>query len=76
MLAQKEHKRRHNKVCSNICWALCKKCGVKVCERRFEHKFECVIKNDITEELRMTPEYFEWYFGSIFCPLSRKFRFL
>ena len=30
MLAQKEYKRRHSKVCLNIHWALCKKYGVKV----------------------------------------------
>ena len=37
MLAQKECKRRHDKVCLNINWALCKKYGVKVCERWYEY---------------------------------------
>ena len=32
MLAQKEYKKRHDKVCLNIHWALCKKYGVKVIE--------------------------------------------
>ena len=47
MLAQKEYKRRHDKVCLNIHWALCKKYEVKVCERWYEHKVESVIENDI-----------------------------
>ena len=33
MLAQKEYKRRHDKVFLNIYWALCQMYGVKVCER-------------------------------------------
>ena len=37
MLAQKEYKRRHDKVCLNIHWTLWKKYGVKVCERWYEH---------------------------------------
>ena len=51
MLAQKEHKRRHDKVCLNIHWALWKKYGVKVCERWYEHKVESVIENDIVKIL-------------------------
>ena len=51
MLAQKEYKRRHDKVCLNIHWALCKKYGVKVCERWYEHKVESVIENDIVKIL-------------------------
>ena len=50
-LAQKEYKRRHDKVCLNIHWALCKKYGVKVCERWYEHKVESVIENDIVKIL-------------------------
>ena len=49
MLAQKEYKRRHDKVCLNIHWALCKKYGVKVCERWYAHKVESVIENDIVK---------------------------
>ena len=51
MLAQKEYKRRHDKVCLNIHWALCKKYGVKVCERSYEHKVESVIENDFVKIL-------------------------
>ena len=51
MLAQKEYKRRHDKVCLNIHWALCKKYGVKACERCYEHKVESVIENDIVKIL-------------------------
>ena len=51
MLAQKEYKRRHDKVCLNIHWALCKKYGVKVCERWYEYKVESVIDNDIVKIL-------------------------
>ena len=50
-LAQKEYKRRHDKVCLNIHWDLCNKNGVKACERRYEHKVECVIENDIAKIL-------------------------
>ena len=30
-------------------WALCKKYGVKVCERWYENKIESVIRNDIVK---------------------------
>ena len=32
-------------------WALCKKYGVKVCERWHEHKVECIIEKDIVKIL-------------------------
>ena len=48
---QKEYKRRHDKVCLNIHWVLCKKYGVKVCERWCKNKVECVIENDIVNIL-------------------------
>ena len=48
MLAQKEYKGRHDKVCLNIHWALYKKYGVKVCERWDEHKVESVIENGMS----------------------------
>ena len=51
MLAQKEYKRRHDKLCLSIHWALCQKYGVKVCERWCDHKVECVIENDIMKIL-------------------------
>ena len=50
MLAQKEYKRRHDKLCFNIHWALCKKYGVKVCERWYEHKVESVIDIVVMEK--------------------------
>ena len=51
MLAQKEYKRKNDKVCLNIHWALRKKYGVKVGERWYEHKVESVIENDIVKIL-------------------------
>ena len=51
MLVQKEYKRRHNKVCLNIHWALCKKYGVKLCEKWYDDKAESVIKTDIVKIL-------------------------
>ena len=51
MLAPKEYKRQHDKACLNIHWVLCKKYGVKVCERWYEHKVESVIEKDIVKIL-------------------------
>ena len=51
MLAQKEYKGRHDKVCLNIHWALCKKYGVEVRERWYVHEVESVIENDIVKIL-------------------------
>ena len=51
MLAQKECKRGHDKVCLNIHWVLCKKHGVKVCKRWYENKVGSVIENDIVKIL-------------------------
>ena len=51
MLSQKEYKRRHDKVCLNIYWALCKKYGVKVCESWYEHKVQSVNEKDIAKIL-------------------------
>ena len=50
-IGQKEYKRRHDKVCLNIHWVLCKKYGVKVCERWFEDEVEFFIENDIVKIL-------------------------
>ena len=47
MLAQKEYKRRHDKVYLNIHWVY----GVKVCERWYEHEAEFFIENDIVKIL-------------------------
>ena len=51
MLAQKQYKRRHDKVCLNIHWALCKKYGVKVFERWYDYKIESVMENYIVKIL-------------------------
>ena len=51
MLAQKEYKRRRNKICLNIHRVLSEKYGVKVCEKWYEHKVESVIENDIVKFL-------------------------
>ena len=51
MLAQKEYKRRRNKICLNIHRVLSEKYGVKVCEKWYEHKVESVIENDIVKIL-------------------------
>ena len=51
MLAQKEYKRRYDKVCLNIHWTLCKTYGVKVCERWYELKVESVIENNVVKIL-------------------------
>ena len=52
MVAQKDYKRRDDKVCLNIHWVLCKTCVVKVGERWYELKVESVIENDIVKVLR------------------------
>lgn len=49
--ALKEYRRRHDKVWFNIHWVLCKKYGVKECERWYEHKFEPAIEYDIVKIL-------------------------
>ena len=46
-LAQKDYKRRNDKLCLNIHWAMCKKYGVKVTEKWYEHKVESVIENEV-----------------------------
>ena len=51
MLAQKEYKRRHDKVCLNIHWALCKKYDIKVTEKWYQHKVESVMENEVVKIL-------------------------
>ena len=46
MLAQKEYKRRHDKVCQNIHWALCIKFGFECSQNWWEHKPELTLEND------------------------------
>ena len=51
ILAQKDYKRRHDKVCLNLHWNLCKKYGISVEERWYHHKPEAVIENQIVKLL-------------------------
>ena len=46
MLAQKEYKRRHDKVCQNIHWALCIKFGFEFSQNWWEHKPDTTLEND------------------------------
>ena len=46
MLAQKEYKRRHDKVCLNLHWNLCKKYEIAVNDKWYQHQVESVIEND------------------------------
>ena len=45
-LAQKEYKWRHDKVCLNLHWALCKKYGLEVNEKWYQHHPEGIVEND------------------------------
>ena len=51
MLAQREYKRRHDKVCSHLHWCLCRKYGFEVCDRWYQHKPDVVIENETTKIL-------------------------
>ena len=46
MLAQREYKKRHDCVGRKIHWEFCRKYGVAVSERWYEHQPETVTKND------------------------------
>ena len=50
-LAQKEYKKRHDKVCLYIHWALCKKHGFPTSPNWYEHVPEQVLENDDTKLL-------------------------
>ena len=45
-LAQREYKRRHDKVCSNLHWALCQKFGISVSEKWYQHHPEAIMENE------------------------------
>ena len=45
-LAQKEYKRRHDWFRMKIHWEICRKYGIEVKEKCYEHKPEVVIEND------------------------------
>ena len=44
-LAQKDYKRRHDKICLNVHWLLCKKYGIKVAEKWYQHQPDPVVEN-------------------------------
>ena len=46
VLAQKEYKRRHDKVCLNIHWALCKKFGFDHAECWYNHVPVAILENE------------------------------
>ena len=50
-VAQKDYKRRHDKVSLNIHYELCKKYRARVCERWCKHKVESVIENNTVKIL-------------------------
>ena len=45
-LAQKEYKRRHDWFRTKIHWEICRKYGIEVNEKWYEHKSEIVMEND------------------------------
>ena len=46
MLAQKDYKRRHDKVCLNLHWTLRRKCGLEVSKKWYKHKVDSVVENE------------------------------
>ena len=46
MLAQKDYKRRHDKVCLNLHWTLCRKYGLEVSKKWYQHKVDSVVENE------------------------------
>ena len=74
MLAQKEYKRRLDKVCLNIHWALYKKYGVKEFERWYEHKVESVIENDIVKILWEVCIHVGRTSGARYCGYGKRIR--
>ena len=45
-IAQTDYKERHNKVAAMLHWNLCKKYGLPVTDKWWEHKAENVLQND------------------------------
>ena len=43
MLAQREYKRRHDKICSNVHWNLCKKFCFNVNDKWYQHRIDKVL---------------------------------
>ena len=46
MLAQNEYKRRHDKICSNVHWNLCKKFGFDVSDKWYQHRIDKVLESE------------------------------
>ena len=46
VLANKEYKRRHDKVCHNLHWQLCIKYGIPTGEKWYQHRPESVMENE------------------------------
>ena len=51
MLAPKDYKRRHDKVCSHLHWCLSRKYGFVVDSKRYHHKPDKVVENDVVKIL-------------------------
>ena len=51
MLAQKNYKRRHDKVCSHLHWCLSRKYGLVVDSKWYHHKPDKVVENDVVKIL-------------------------
>ena len=48
MLARKDYKRRHDKVCLNLHWTLCRKYGLEVSKKWYQHKVDSMVENECT----------------------------
>ena len=46
MLAQNEYKCRHDKICSNVHWNLCKKFGFDVSDKWYQHRIDKVLESE------------------------------
>ena len=46
MLAQKDYRRGHDKVCLNLHWTLCRKYGLEVSKKWYQPKVDSVVENE------------------------------
>ena len=46
MLAQNEYKHRHDKICSNVHWNLCKKFGFDFSDKWYQHRIDKVLESE------------------------------
>ena len=49
MLVQKDYKRRHDNVCLNLNWTLCRKYGLEVSKKWYQHKVDSVVENEVVK---------------------------